>query len=127
MENREVLLRVGTYALIKIEGELLTNYVVASYYNEEDGTWAYGHYFNATTHYESDNVFALMEASEYLYSKIDPEYISRERMSEIATRFKDNLDYDGLEYAIDDLEMEDYEKEYFEIEMETDDDDDEED
>lgn len=59
-------------------------------------------------------LLSLHEATEYMYSRLDENYIPRERLIELATRFKDCANGDeDLEYVKDD--MEDNELKFFEI------------
>lgn len=62
-------------------------------------------------------VLGLYGAVEYMYSRLDKNYIPRERLIELATRFKDCANGDeDMENVIDD--MEDYELDFFGIERE---------
>lgn len=62
-------------------------------------------------------LLSLHEATEYMYSRLDENYIPRERLIELATRFKDCANGDeDMENVIDD--MEDYELDFFGIERE---------
>ena len=116
--EKEVLLRVGKDALVRIKKKYLTDYVVARNYNEESGSWGHGVYFSADSDSEIDNARCLMSASEYLYNSFDSKYISRERCIELATRFKDALfeNYDTedfMEEYGDDFDMTENEIEFF--------------
>lgn len=112
----------GNDALVIIEGKYLTDFVVARGYkvDKETGevTWGHGVYFSADADSRKDRLDCLMKATEYMYSTEYDEYISHDRMAEIATRFKDNLDEEGLEYAMEDLDMTETEKEFFGLEEE---------
>ena len=116
--EKEVLLRVGKDALVRIKKKYLTDYVVARNYNEESGSWGHGVYFSADSDNAIANVKCLMEASEYLYNSFDLKYIPRERCIELATRFKDALfeNYDQedfMEEYGDDFDMTKNEIEFF--------------
>lgn len=107
----------GNDALVIIEGRYLTDFVVARDYkvDKETGevTWGHGVYFSADADSRKDRLYCLMKATEYMYSTENSEYITHDRMAEIATRFKDNLDEEGLEYAMEDIDMTETEKEFF--------------
>ena len=115
MEN--VKLVNGNDALVIIEGRYLTDFVVARGYQviKETGEviWGHGVYFSADADNRNDRLYCMMKATEYMYSTENSEYITHDRMAEIATRFKDNLDDEGLEYAMEDLDMTETEKEFF--------------
>lgn len=118
--EKEVLLRVGKDALVRIKKKYLTDYVVARNYNEESGSWGHGVYFSADSDNAIANVKRLMEASEYLYNSFDLKYIPRERCIELATRFKDALfeNYDQedfMEEYGDDFDMTKNEIEFFSV------------
>lgn len=110
---RRVIIEYGNDALVEIAGRYLTDYVVVRGFHGVDKDWGHGVYFTADSDNQKQKLHALVEATEYFYNGIDPDYISYDRMTEIATRFKDNLDDEGLEYAMDDLWMTDAEKEFF--------------
>lgn len=107
----------GNDALVIIEGRYLTDFVVARGYKVDKETgevsWGHGVYFSADADSRKDRLYCLMKATEYMYSTENSEYITHNRMAEIATRFKDNLDEEGLEYAMEDLDMTETEKEFF--------------
>ena len=89
--EREILLVVGRYALVINRNKYLTDYIVASGYNTDSQDWGSGTYFSASTNSQMENAECLMKATEYFYSKVNKAYISRARLEEIATRFKDAL------------------------------------
>lgn len=120
MEEREVLLVVDRYALVVIHGKYLTNYIVACGYNSIDGTWGQGVYFNADSDNQTEKVLCLMNATEYLYSRLNEDYITMDRMIEIATRFKDELELwsnieDAMEFIDGDVHLTDNEKKFFNL------------
>lgn len=114
----------GNDALVIIEGRYLTDFVVARGYKVDNETgevsWGHGVYFSADADSRKDRLYCLMKATEYMYSTEYDEYITHNRMAEIATRFKDNLDEEGLEYAMEDLDMMETEKEFFGLNEEED-------
>lgn len=117
----EVLLRSGSYALLETE----QNYIVAHGFNEKDPIgqmWAQGSYYYKG-HTGETKAKALNNAIEHYLNLLDVNYISRNRMIELATRFKDVAE--GSELMCDVVEdMTEFEKAYFEIDSEFDSEDD---
>lgn len=65
--EKEVLLRLGKDALVRVNGTLLTDYVVARDYDDETKSWGYaGKYYSASTGNELENLECLAKASQYL-------------------------------------------------------------
>lgn len=107
----------GTHTIIKQEGSytLLAKYyqdgtfheyVVCSDYNEEKGTWWHGHYF----------WHDLDGALEYFKMETDSNYISRARLEELATIGLNAMkEYDIYEWYESDLDLNEFEIEYFGI------------
>lgn len=105
------------FALIETEN----NYVVACGYNplEKWGSqWENGIYYTFLNNKEK--LIALARATEKLFEKVNDNYISRSRLEELATLFKDGLISDDRESAFkyfnEVCEMTDEEKKFFEIE-----------
>ena len=117
----EVLLRSGLYALLETE----RNYIVAHGFNEKDQVgqmWGHGSYYDKGSNNVTQAI-ALSKAVDYYTCLVKETYITRERMIELATRFKDVAE--GGELMCDVLEdMTDFEKAYFGIDSEFDSDDD---
>jgi hypothetical protein len=115
----------GNDALVIIEGRYLTDFVVARGYKVDketgDVSWGHGVYFSADADSREDRLYCLMKATEYMYSTENSEYITHDRMAEIATRFKDAMieawmdEDDAIEYVNEDLDMTETEKEFFEL------------
>ncbi len=108
--ERKVLFEKNGVALV----DLGTQYVVACNYNNEDGTCGYGMYFLAN----GNNQRALLEALDLFLFKTEDNYITRHRLEEIATKYKDELVVNTtleevIEYSEEELDMEDYELEFF--------------
>ena len=120
-----VLLRNEKYALLEME----TQYVVACGFDEtlpENQQWAQGYYY---THWNTSEIVKqrmLSAALEYFRTLTEENYIPRCRIEELATKFKDGLlevDKDfAMEYFDSECEMEDYEKEFFGIKTESEED-----
>ena len=113
----EVLLRSWHYALLETEH----NYIVACGFNEKNPVgqmWEHGFYYGKS----SDNVtqaIALSRAVDYYVYLVKETYITRERLIELATRFKDVAE--GNELMCDVLEdMTEFEKKYFGFDSEFD-------
>lgn len=120
-----VLLRNGRYALL----EMKTQYVVTCGFDEtqpENQQWVQGYYY---THWNTNEIVKqrmLSAALEYFRTLTEENYIPRCRIEELATKFKDGLlevDKDfAMEYFDSECEMEDYEKEFFGIKTESEED-----
>lgn len=95
---------------------------------ESDEQWD-----NTIEYYPVNNSLnALANAVDCLRRKTETQYISRTRLEEIATKEKDYISelledeigyQEGVNYFRDELEMEDYELEFFGIEIDKEDDD----
>ena len=115
------ILRKDNYALLQSESD--TQYVVASGYDStqpEGQQWNHGTYF--TYQDDSQKVSSLANALELFRYRTEENYISRSRLEELATNFKDELleeylEEDEYEEFFDyECEMDEYEKKFFEIE-----------
>lgn len=94
------LLRKNGYALLQSESD--TQYAVVSNYDPkqpEGQQWDYGTYF---CYWNQNDIKAksLTEALELFRSKTESDYITRQRLEELAIKFKDGL----LERDIEDTE-----------------------
>ena len=117
----EVIMEKKEYALIT-RGEKLKEYAVVNGLNKETGDWAWTCSYFA---YEYDGMpqgnqaLALASAVDYFRMRTEDKYISRARLEELATLFKDRLieddEYEAMIYFDETCEMEDYEKEFFGI------------
>lgn len=119
------ILRKDKYALLQSESD--TQYAVVSGYDQtqpEGQQWDSGIYFIYCGTNEKSRM--LSAALELFRTRTETNYVSRDRLEELATLFKDGLLEDdrenALEYFSETCEMEDYEKEFFGIEMEDDED-----
>lgn len=97
------------------------NYIVACGYSalERWGRqWECGMYYMFSN--DKEKIVALLNATEKLFEKVNKNYISRTRLEELATLFKDGLISDNresaMEYFNEVCEMTDEEKEFFGIE-----------
>lgn len=118
----EVIMEKGTYALIT-RGEKLKEYAVVNGLNKEKGDWAWTCSYFA---YEYDGIpqgnqaLALATAIDHFRLLTEDNYISRARLEELATLFKDGLieddEYEAMIYFDETCEMETHEKEFFGIE-----------
>ena len=122
-----IILRNGRYALLEME----TQYVVACGFDEtqlEGSQWSQGYYY---THWNTSETVVkqrmLSAALEYYRALTETNYITRCRLEELATQFKDGLIEDDEEFAMEYFdevcEMENHEKEFFGIETESEEDD----
>ena len=114
------ILRNGNYALLQSETD--TQYCVANGYNDkakEDNQWDHGIY--VMYHDHASKVEALSKALELFRSRTETNYITRFRLEELATKFKDGLygavfeDEEYDEFFNEECEMTDYEMNFFGI------------
>lgn len=115
----ELILEKGKYALIK-RGEKLQEYAVVRDLNPETGSWGctvsyYG--FGGLWHMDED--IALQNALDLFIAWTTRDYITRNRLIEIATLEKDKLleldEEETMEFFESELQLEDYEREFFGI------------
>ena len=121
-----IILRNGRYVLLEME----TQYVVACGFDEtqsEGSQWTQGYYY---THWNTSEIVKqrmLSAALEYYRTLTETDYITRCRLEELVTQFKDGLIEDDEEQALiyfDEVcEMTESEKEFFGIETESEDED----
>lgn len=119
----EKLFEKGKYSLI-LRKLNLDEYAVVYGLNEESGEWQHTvDYWNFGKYSCLDKVEALQAAIECFRMKTENNYISRYRLEELATKFKDGLiEYDELyasSYFDEECEMEEHEKKFFEVETES--------
>lgn len=123
----ELILEKGNYALIK-RGEKLQEYAVVFGLNKENGDWCNTvSYCGFGELWHTDEAIALRRMLEVFLVRTKENYIPRNRIIEIATMEKDmlmELDEDeAMEFFSGELQLEDYEREFFGIpEMENDED-----
>lgn len=103
--------------------ETSDNYIVACGYDSSQRwgqQWEHGIYYMFSN--DKEKLVALHKATEKLFEKVNKNYISRARLEELATLFKDGLISDdresATEYFDEICEMTEEEKEYFGIESE---------
>lgn len=113
----------GKYTLLQSESD--TQYVVAAYYDAnapENEQWSAGTYF---CYFDAERKLeGFQNALECFRYKTECEYITKARLAELCTRFKDKaielLEEDGLtgeeiEYELEEFELEPYEREWLGI------------
>lgn len=114
MKN-EVILRKGKYALIDRGHE----YVVAHGFNGINKEWVHGSYYSYWNEGSDKKMSCLQAALDHFRMLTDKDYISRRRLEELATLFKDGLIEDdrenAMEYFNEVCELEESEKEFFGI------------
>lgn len=119
----KLIAKKADYALIQ-RGSNMQQYAVVNSFDEHRGDWAwtvgyaeFGKYSNLT------EIEALQSMIELFRYKTEDNYITRSRLEELATHFKDGLLEDdqvsAMEYFNEVCEMSDAEKEFFEIETES--------
>ena len=95
------ILRKDDYAVLQNKGD--TQYVMAWGYNPdapENQQWAFGTYFTYWTNTEA-KARCLANAIDCFRNNIEEDYISRGRVEELATRFKDCINGDeDYEYLV---------------------------
>ena len=118
-----IILRKGKYALIDRGHE----YVVACGFDEtlpENQQWEHGNYYTHWNENEDRKMVCLQAALDHFRLFTDENYISRTRLEELATQFKDALleddKYSALVFFDDFCEMSEAEKEWFGIDEEED-------
>lgn len=115
----EVLFEKGRYALI-LRGEKMCEYAVVANLNKAKEVWgstiAYYGFGNFWPNTQIEALSACLEVFRYYTEK---DYISRNRLIELATRFKDNLIFADPEAAVEcfdeDCDLSEEEKDFFEI------------
>lgn len=118
----EVIFERDNYALI-LRKKSMDEYAVVYGLNRQDGTWLYTvnyWYFGQCS--LLNKIESLQKAIDCFRLKTEDNYITRSRLEELASKFSDGLIEDdkesAMEYFIEECEMEDYEMEFFGIEME---------
>ena len=116
-----ILLRNGRYALLDMHNQ----YAVVVNLDEgkpENQQWDYGTYYTHWNQSKEDKQVALANALEQFRMRTEPNYIHRNRLEELATQLKDGLieadEAEAMEYFDNVCEMSDEEKEWFGIEAE---------
>ena len=119
-----IILRNGRYALLEMD----TQYVVACGFDEtlpEGSQWSQGYYYSHWNTSEIVKQRMLSAALECYRNLTEADYITRCRLEELATQFKDGLIEDDEEQALiyfnEVCEMTESEKEFFGIETESED------
>ena len=122
----ELIMESGEYALI-LRGSRMEEYAVVNGLNKETGEWGWTCcYYNFGNYTQIDKAQALFLALDYFRMRTETDYITRRRLEELATQFKDGLIEDdeesAMEYFDEVCEMSESEKEFFGIETESEDD-----
>ena len=118
------ILRKRNIALLQNESD--TQFVVAFNYDPtgtEDNQWSHGKYFEYWTPERKSR--RLYDAVDAFRSRTEENYISHYRLEELATKFKNRIAEDAIDFAIsddeflefftDECEMEECEMEFFGI------------
>jgi hypothetical protein len=79
------------------------NYIVAIGF-KDNYVWEHGYYF--TLHRPGDKAEKLSKALDFFRYKTEEDYITRTRLEELATKFKDGLFEADCEYAEEFIETE---------------------
>lgn len=118
----EVILEKGNYALIKRGSERFQEYsIVAGLVTEQERKFEGSDWDRTVAAYDV-NARGLSDALDHFRYITELNYITRARFAELATKFKDKFiemseDYqltkEGIEYELENLELDDYEKEFF--------------
>lgn len=117
VNGMNVLLQNKNYALIDMGNQ----YAVVSGYNPnapEGQQWDSGTYFTHWNQGKEDKQWALIEAVELFLLRTETNYITRSRLEEIATKYKDALvdnttEEEVVEYSRKELNMNDEELTFF--------------
>lgn len=119
-QNYNVILEKGDYALIE-RGVLNPEYAVVYGLVPENERKYKGSDWSGTVSYTRHNVEGLAATLDLFRSRTEIDYITRQRLEELVTKFKDGLfgtdleDEEYEEFFTDECKMEDYEKEFFGI------------
>lgn len=114
----EVILEKDKYALI-VRGNNLDEYAVVGGLNKNKNEWDWTVSYWDFGRFGLEQPEALSKAIDCFRAKTEPDYISRCRLEELATLFKDRLIEDdresAMEYFNEVCEMEENELEFFGI------------
>lgn len=110
----DLIMESGEYALI-LRDSRMKEYAVVNGLNKSKGSWAWTcTYYNFGEFSSLSQAEALAMAVDYFRLRTESNYIRRNRLEELATRFKDCINGDeDFENVLD--EMDDCEKEFFGI------------
>lgn len=113
----DLVMESGDCALI-LRGSRMKEYAVVNGLDKAKGSWAWTcTYYNFSEFSPLSQAEALAMAVDYFRLRTESNYIGRNRLEELSTRFKDCINGDeDFEYVLD--EMTDYEKEFFGMESE---------
>lgn len=113
----DLIMESGEYALI-LRGSQMKEYAVVNGLDKAKRSWAWTcTYYNFCEFSPLSQAEALAMAIDYFRLRTESNYIGRNRLEELATRFKDCINGDeNFEDVLD--EMTDYEKEFFGMESE---------
>lgn len=113
----EVIAEKNNYALI-LSGNRMEEYAVVYGLNKETGSWAHTcSYYNFSVYAPLTKEKALMYALDLFIAKTEENYISCNRLTEIATQSMHELfNYDectAMDFFKDDLDLTEHEREFF--------------
>lgn len=114
MVKYDLIMESGEYALI-LRGSRMKEYAVVDRLDKEKGSLVWTCvYYNFGEFSSLSQAEALALAIDYFRLRTESDYIGRNRLEELATRFKDCINGDeDFENVLDD--MDDCEKEFFGI------------
>ena len=98
------ILRKGNIALLQNKSD--TQFVVAFNYDptkSEDNQWSHGHYFEYWKPERKPR--RLYDAVDAFRSRTEENYISHYRLEELATKFKERIAEDAMDFAMSDDEF----------------------
>lgn len=115
----EIILKNDKYALIE-RGTRIHEYAVVSGLNEEKKEWdwtvaAYAFYYSGNVVAQYTQAEALGKAVDLFRLRTEENYISRPRLEELATNFKDKIYQDIMDTETEE-EAEEFFKDYCEME-----------
>lgn len=122
----ELIMKSGEYALI-LRGNKIKEYAVVNGLNKETGEWGwtccYYCFYCEGVQAPCTQAEALALCVDYLRMRTETDYITRCRLEELATKFKDRLlecDEDfAMEFFEEECELSDSEMEWLGIETES--------
>lgn len=119
--NYELIMEEGDYALI-LRGNKMKEYAVVNRLDKKSGSWGHTVAYYA---YEYDGMKLDLQARAFANAidcfrmKTEGDYITRSRLEELATLFKDGLieddEYEAMIYFDETCEMLEHEKRFFGI------------
>ena len=111
--ERKIILQKGSYALIECSHE----YIVVCGFDGKQ--WSHGYYFSHWNESDTKKAISLSNAVDFYRCKTEENYISRLRLEELATKFKDGMfEADSCyahEYIVEEMDLEEHELDWLSL------------